>query len=276
MRMETDHSYEEIRDVVIAVLAGHEKSSSGFSPNQFEGLKLTVSEVFERREGRTPHQRGFGSASGLSVSDAEVLREVFWDLFRQGIITLGMNDANREFPWFRVSSQGERILKQQPFFPHDVDAYTRMLKEVVPDLHETTLLYLREAMSAFKADCLLSSSVMLGVAAEHTFLLLLEDIASNPAWSAKYHSARDQRTILQKFNKFRNVLEQDLKNLPSDVREDLETQFAGILSLIRTTRNESGHPTGKQLEREQVYVLLHLFVTYSKKMYSLRRFFRAA
>src|ERR1051325_522182 len=117
MRMETDHSYEEIRDVVIAVLAGHEKSSSGFSPNQFEGLKLTVSEVFERREGRTPHQRGFGSASGLSVSDAEVLREVFWDLFRQGIITLGMNDANPEFPWVWMSTKREKNPKARRFPP---------------------------------------------------------------------------------------------------------------------------------------------------------------
>lgn len=35
-------------------------------------------------------------------------------------------------------------------------------------------IYLQEAMQAFKAGCLLSATVMLGVAAEHTFLLTLE------------------------------------------------------------------------------------------------------
>jgi hypothetical protein len=36
------------------------------------------------------------------------------------------------------------------------------------------LLYFQEAIQAFKANCLLSATVMLDVAAEHTFLLMLE------------------------------------------------------------------------------------------------------
>jgi hypothetical protein len=130
-------------------------------------------------------------------------------------------------------------------------------------------------MNAFKADCLLSASVMLGVAAEHTFLLLIDDVVGNPKSAARYQTVVEQRTLLQKVTKFRNVLEQDMKQLPSELREDLDTQFSGIMSVIRTTRNESGHPTGKLLSREQVYVLLHLFVTYCKKLYALRHHFQS-
>lgn len=261
------HSYEELRDTTIELLSGRERS--GYSLENFDGLKIAVAEVFARREGKQ------GGRFELSRPDAEVLREVFWDLFRQGVVVPGLDELNRDFPWFRISDRGRRILAHQPFIPHDVDAYTKILKSAVPELNDTTLVYLQESMSAFRADCLLSASVMLGVATEHTFLLLLEDIAANPKWNVRYQSVAEQRAILQKVTKFRNVLEQDLKQLPSELREDLDTHFAGILSVIRTTRNESGHPSGKVPEREQVYVLLHLFVTYCKKMYALRRYFRA-
>jgi hypothetical protein len=83
----------------------------------------------------------------------------------------------------------------------------------------------------------------------------------------------DQRTILQKINKFKNVLDQHLADLPASVKEDLDTHFAGVLAVVRNFRNDSGHPTGRVVSREQVYVLLQLFVSYSKKMYQLRQLF---
>lgn len=273
--MPSDHSYEEIHAAIIALLAGHEKSSSGYSPENFDGLELAVAELFERRREDGTRRPGLRS-QGLSEEDSDIVREVFWDLFRQGIITLGRDRRNREFPWFCVSSTGQKILSIQPFIPYDTDSYVRLVKDSVPDLDDLTLTYLREAMSAFKADCLLSASVMLGVAAEHTFLLLLKDVTSNPAWAQKYAIVADQRTFLQKFVKFKNLLDGDLKQIPAEIREDLETQFAGILAFIRTTRNESGHPSGKLPTREQVYVLLQLLVTYAKKIYAMREFLRAA
>jgi hypothetical protein len=267
--MPHSHSYEELRDAAVEVLSGRERSRSGYSIENFDGLKLSVGEVFQRREA-APSTR-----SELSRADAEQLREVFWDLFRQGILTPGLDEMNRDFPWFHVTERGRRMLAQQPFIPHDVEAYTRILRDAVPDLHDTTLIYLQEAMSAFRADCLLSATVMLGVATEHTFLLLMEDVIANPTWATRFQAAADQRTILQKLTKFRNVLDQHLKEIPADLREDLDTQFAGILSVIRSSRNESGHPTGKVPVREQVYVLLHLFLPHCKKIYALRRYFRA-
>lgn len=93
-----DHSYEEIRNVALDILAGRERVS--WDSNQFQHLQIGVGEVFERREspaGRVPERH---SSSQLSASDRELFLEVFWDLFRQGIITLGFNDSNREFPFF--------------------------------------------------------------------------------------------------------------------------------------------------------------------------------
>lgn len=268
-----DHSYEEIRSAALDILAEREEVSH--KPTQFVGFPPAIAEVFARRAGGDRSGNVFGSPT-LSPADEDLFMEVFWDLFRQGIITLGYNRSNNEFPWFRLSHFGKRILdNQEVYFFHDVSTYEGLITDQIPDIDPTTLVYLKEAMQAFRAGCLLSATVMLGVATEHTFLLLLESIDGNQAHKAKFASAAKQRTILQKINKFKGVLDQAYRDqLSPDVKEDLDTHFASILSVIRTFRNQSGHPTGKIIDREQAYILLQLFVPYAKKMYQLTAFFR--
>lgn len=269
-----DHSYEELRGVAIDVIAGRETVS--FEVTQYESLKKGVAEVVARRDGAESDRSRRAPEATLSQADSELFLEVFWGLFREGIITLGLNDSNREFPFFRVSKVGRAIAEGgQPYFFHDVSSYTQVIRGTVPSIHDVTLLYLQEAMQAFQSGCLLSATVMLGVAAEHSFLLMLESAESVEPWKTRFQNVSTQRSILPKINKFKNILDQHLDDLPSEVKEDLDTHFAGILAVVRNFRNESGHPTGKLMDREQVYVLLHLFITCSKKMYQLRAAFAA-
>ena len=72
---------------------------------------------------------------------------------------------------------------------------------------------------------------MLGVAAEHTFELLLENINSNPKIAKDYSSIANERTILAKITKFTNIIKTQLKLLPNNISEELETNFNGILYL---------------------------------------------
>jgi hypothetical protein len=263
-----DHSYEELRAAVLDLLAGREEASYGLS--QFINLKISLADVLEARS------TGIKSVNAqLSYSDSELFLELFWDLFRQGIITIGLNDANPDFPFFRVTSFGKKLLSgEQPYFFHDLSSYEKVIKDEVPDINNTTLVYLKEAMQAFMSGCLLSSTVMLGVATEHTFLLLMETVDANITHGPLFKGVSNERSILKKVNKFKKILDQHNGLLPPNVKEDLDTNFSGILSMIRNFRNESGHPSGKIISREQVYVLLHLFVSCCKKMYQLRDVFK--
>ena len=140
------HSYEEIRKVAIELLAGHERPN--YSLTQYEHFRLSIGGVFARREGREINSQD----AQLDSEDNELFLEVFWDLFRQGIITLGLNNSSREFPWFRVTRLGERILQNQSgYFFHDVSSYESVIKSEIPPINETTLLYLKEAMQAFRS-----------------------------------------------------------------------------------------------------------------------------
>lgn len=266
-----NHSFEEIRAVALDLLAGRERGA--YDLTQYQNLLVGVAQVFDRREGG-PGGRGYqgGGTFGpsLSADDRELFLEVFWALFREGVITLGLNDSNREFPFFRVTQFGSRMVAQgQAYFFQDVSSYERLIRSEIPAIDDVTLVYLKEAMQAFRSGCLLSATVMLGVATEHTFLLLVEKIDQSTAHAATFANVANERTILQKVNKFKNILDQQNRQLPPNVREDLDTQFAGILSIIRTFRNQSGHPTGKIVDREQTFVLLQLFIPYCKKMYQL-------
>jgi len=262
------HSYEEIRAAVLDILSGREKNLP-YDHNQFGHLGTGVAEVFVRREkpgGPAPGSRGVHQ---LPSADGEVFLEVFWDLFREGIITLGLDGMNKEFPFFRLSRLGKRLIENQDtYFFHDVGTYSALLLSQIPAIDAVTLLYVKEALQAFRAGCLLSSTVMLGVATEHTFNLVIE-AAEKSTQSKLFASVREERSMLSRFDKFRRILDQHRKTLPPEVREDLDTNFSGIQSIIRTVRNQSGHPTGQIVDREQVYVLLNLFVPYCRKMYQL-------
>lgn len=131
---------------------------------------------------------------------------------------------------------------------------------------------MKEALQAFRAGCLLSSTVMLGVATEHTFNLVVEAAALS-AHGHAFAAVNKERSMLARLDRFRKALDQSRGALPPAVRDDLDTNFAGIQSIVRTFRNHSGHPTGAIVDREQVYVLINLFVPYCRKMYQLIEYF---
>jgi hypothetical protein len=270
--MQNDHSFEEIRSVAIEILSSKVKTKYG--ANNFRQFNLSISEVFQKRSPLKNSMEIQGEIPPLSYADELLYQEVFWDLFRQGIITLGMDGPNNNFPWFRVSSYGKKILENQsPYFFHDVSSYEAVIKQNIPDLDDVTILYLKEAMQAFMSGCMLSSSVMLGVAAEHSFEQLLETIAENQKYEPMFKSVSKERSILPKLNKFKQILNQHIGEFSPEIKEDLDTNFSGIIAIIRNFRNESGHPSGKIISREQCYILLQLFIPYCKKIYQLKKFF---
>jgi hypothetical protein len=265
------HTYEELRSVAIEILA--KRDQFPIEANQYENLSQCIGYVFAQREGRTQSNH-YDVNHYLDDQDKELFLELFWDLFRQGIISLGMNDSNREFPFFHLTRLGQKLAQgQEAYFFHDVSSYEAAIRREVPTVNVITLLYLKEAMQAFRSGCMLSATVMLGVSLEHTFTLMIEQLESHALHKSTFAPVFKAKGLLNRFNKFRSVIEGIKRNLPDPIKEDLDTHFSAILSVIRTYRNESGHPTGKIIDREQTFVLLQLFIPYSKKLNQLREYF---
>lgn len=270
------HSYEEIRAAAIDLLAGRETASHQLT--QYLSLQRGVAEVLQSREGGgSSYDARRHREANLDSQDTDLFREVFWDLIRQSIITPGLNDSNQSLPFFSLSSHGRRILaNQDTHFYHDVTSYEARLTSEVSSLDRLTLLYAKESMQAYRAGCMLSSSVMLGVATEHAFELMLEAAVANQAHGSRFNKASKEWGTLRRATAFRKAMDDIASQLPPELREDADTYFAGILSIIRNYRNQSGHPSGIIVDREQCYVLLQLFIPYVKKMYQLKDYFEAA
>src|SRR4051794_13328789 len=131
----TQHSYEELRDIVVDILLQREKVQN--PPSQLAGLDSAVAEVLKRRE--------TGQMSPISQqlhpNDEQLVRDAFWDLFRQGYVNPGLNAANPNLPFFRLNHRGQKLLgTSSPYRFHDTTSYLSMIKKQVPDIAPETIM----------------------------------------------------------------------------------------------------------------------------------------
>jgi hypothetical protein len=93
---------------------------------------------------------------------------------------------------------------------------------------------------------------MVGGAAEAEFLRLVDVVANSPTFGPTFVPVVQPIFIRQKITKFQECLKPLLnaKRLPREAVEDLETNFNMIQSVLRIARNDAGHPTSAQLQRE--------------------------
>jgi len=146
------HSYEEIRQCALDILGG--KEDTGYTNNQIIHFRNNVTDLLKKREEK------LGQTVPFSKQDDQYFQEVFWELFRQGIITLGTeNDLGQGYPYFRLSSFGQQLIDNKDvYFFHDLSSYERLIRENIPEIDDITLFYLKEAMQAFIVGCRLSSA----------------------------------------------------------------------------------------------------------------------
>lgn len=263
------HSYEEIRETVIEVILNE-------AVNQYAAVLEHAARRLAKQHGAPPLATGMaypGAHTQLHPNNSSLVLEVVWDLFRQGFITLGLNDANPGWPWLRLSRFGRHaLLTTSPYRFHDTNSFLRLVKTDIPDISPEAVTYLEEAVAAFYADCLLACCVMLGVAAEAEFLRLVDVASSSAVHGEKFAPVKKLTFVRQKLTNFQDLLKPLIPALPKNSTEDLEINFMAIQSVLRIARNDAGHPSGVQPPlREQVYVFLQLYVPFARQLMRLRQ-----
>jgi hypothetical protein len=141
-------------------------------------------------------------------------------------------------------------------------------------LDELVELYLTEALQSFNGRCYLATSVMLGVAAERAFLVMAETYATSsmagaPAMAKELAKPRSNYYTL--WTEFRRRIEPVRQELPNGLADALTLD--AIADLIRLTRNEAGHPTGRQIDEDTARVHLTVAPVYLRKMQQLAAHF---
>src|SRR5271166_5327745 len=265
-----EHSYEELREVVINIML--DAKANGV--DRFEKLLEKTALEFRKLDCPEHGQQHFsyGAASQLHPNDAELVLEIVWDLFRQGIVTLGLNASTPGWPWLRLSRFGECALQHGAYRFHNKAEFMKALRSEAIDISPDAVVYLREAVAAFYTDCLLSSCVMLSIAAESEFLHLLDIAKSSKTYGKHFSRIGDGLSIRAKILRFNEAIKPMLTLLSESATDELGDALNTMQSIIRTARNEAGQPTGASApSRDQVYVYLQLFIPFAEQMMRLWR-----
>jgi hypothetical protein len=268
---------EELRPLVLEAI--NIRSHSSF---QIVDLINSVEEL-ARKKGVYPQVTqykvvGASFTRYMPGEDREKVRQIIWFLILEGVLVPGSDEFNASLPFLRVTDYGRKCLEAGEILPHDPEGYIEKLRQQVPGIDETIVIYVTEALQTFLRGNFLASAVMLGVASERAILLLIEafmNSISNPEKRRKIQKKTEQTfSILKRFELFRKNIE-PLKNvLRNRVADDLDIILDGIFNLIRITRNDAGHPTGKKIDRTQAFANLRLFIPYCKRIYELIDYFQ--
>jgi hypothetical protein len=267
---EAEHSYEQLRETVISVML--DAANNGV--DRFEKLLERTALELYRQDGESQGRQPLAqrSAAQLGSNDSELVLEIVWDLFRQGIVTLGKNAANPGWPWVRLSRFGECALQQTPYRVHNRAGFVKALRSEAPDVSADAMVYYREAVAAFYMDCLLSACVMLSFAAESEFSRLLAVAKASEAYGQYFSRIGDGLTIRAKIARFQDAIKPVLPLLPKPATEELDNNLNIMQSLLRISRKESGQPSGAQPpSRDHVFVYLQLFIPFAEQLMQLRR-----
>jgi len=262
---------EEIRPFVLACIRDYPVSRS----LQIISLINTVISNLKQRGyygDRWIHDERDRTRGPEFNEDREKIRTIIWEFIIQGILIPGADDTQPDLPFLTVTEYGKKVIEIKEIQPHDPDGYLAYVKGEIPNIDNEIERYLTESLQAYLRGLMLSSVVSLGVASEKAFILLLGALTDSITDSRKNSKFRKLQTNISTKKKFDEVKKEIINirpKLPRDVQENLETHLEGVFNVIRVTRNEAGHPTGRIIRRDEAFVNLRLFVHYLKKIYQL-------
>ena len=230
-----------------------------------------------QEEGLLLRQNPLQSGVNLEKGDEDAIRECIWSLVIQGIVVPGSSNQGSygsNLPWLQVTGWGRTCLQSGEYVPYDTGLYLGRLRSQIPELHQLIDLYLKEALNSFRSGNYLAVTVMVGVASEQ-ILIVLRDAMTNAVQQddrkRKLIDATDNQTAKRIHKALASYIDPIRKQLPDDLQESIGTQLDAIFHAIRTTRNETGHPTGRVIERVEAYAILQLFPVYASCAYGLVR-----
>jgi hypothetical protein len=206
-----------------------------------------------------------------------VYSEALWTLLARQLVFIG---GDRSFGSCQVwpTERGKAVAAGHEFNPDDPNRYLERLLQATPSTSATVQQYLKEALKSYEQDCFLASAVMLGAAAEETTLGIASSFAS---WRGK--TAEKFKKVLEnprqfyvyKLQEFEKQLAAAKGSIPRELSENLELNITTILQLIRLTRNDAGHPTGRRIDREDCHQNLVVYANAHQKLHRLKEFFES-
>jgi hypothetical protein len=208
-------------------------------------------------------------------------QEVYWQLLSTGVIAPGYNQSNIELPDFHLTPFGAEFVRTGEWPAYDPASYLERLVQSVPTPDPTVLAYLAESLRSFERGGYVASAVMLGIAAERVFLLLCEstEIAlGNPSEKQKFSKMLVRYPMKPKLDFLREKYIALQKTAPSGFPDNAVLMVMAVYDIMRTQRNDLGHPqkSPPSVEAADVLTTLQVFPRYYKTVEVIREVLKSA
>lgn len=196
---------------------------------------------------------------------SEALLTVFYDLFRSGHLSWGVNLTNPLPPWFHTTDQGRETLKYVSRDPANQDGYIAHLKTVAT-VSDITEAYVLEALRSYNNDCPRAAAVMIGCAAESVLLGLRDAIeARYVSTSIPVPTGLSDWRAKRVLDSIRAILDARRGAMPVPMREAFDSYWSAFSHAIRTTRNDAGHPSDlSTISEDTIHASLLMFPELAK------------
>lgn len=262
--------YEELKHLVLDVIR---QSGDSF---QFKGLCNSIGNfAVSRKIVSNPNPTGFQTFDyPLQKTDENRVREVLWDLIIERVLTIG-DYHNDSWPWLSVTAYGKKALDSTDPIPNDPTGYLTRIKKEIPKLDNVIETYLIESIRTYNINQLLSSTITLGCASEKCLLVLIETFAQTFQDTIKqtnFEKKIEGKFIKTQYDEFNKAMQPTRSQLPYNLKEPYENRLNGVFDLIRNNRNNAGHPTGKQVDKDTLFANLQVFIPYCKYVYDLKEY----
>ena len=215
----------------------------------------------------------------LAERDANLVNEIVWDLIIERVLAIGLNKANPDWPFLRLTEYGKTLVNSgESVIIHDVDGMVSLLKTSIPQCDSIIVTYFTECLETYRINSLLASSVMLGCAAEKLICILFD---SYLVWLKKvsekeYNKLKnaESRVIARKFDELTSSMKSHRIEMPDALLSDYDLTINSVFTIIRKNRNDAGHPTGKTISREELRLTAYVFIEHCKQTYRLIDYFK--
>jgi hypothetical protein len=172
------------------------------------------------------------------------------------------NGRADRLPWISITDYGIETFEREDKFPYDPQGFLGDLYDKVENLDAVIKLYFEEAISCFSHNDFLSSTVMIGSALEKTILIMTENFkevveGGHEEYERIVLNKHFIKTRFDEFLKYLTANDYEQKIEIAD-REKLKSLFPAIVNHIRISRNEVGHPTGRQISRDEAQAIILL------------------
>ena len=147
---------------------------------------------------------------------------------------------------FKLTEYGSEFLEGPPI--DRPSQYIDDLREQISNIDDQVVTYVRESLTAYNHGCYFSSTVMLGIASERLFEILLDayiNSISTPSAKSKFEKDIAGGTVSQQYDVFMKKLP-DLTGKNSIIERRLRGDFKHAMEMtfnsIRSYRNYAAHP----------------------------------